>query len=47
MTPIARVYNRATYLAEMRAALTAYEKRLALLLGREWSPTDHNRARSA
>ena len=47
MTPIARVYNRATYLVEMRTALIAYEKRLALLLGRSWSPTGHVLARQA
>jgi integrase len=41
MSPIARVYNRATYLAEMRTALIAYEKKLAELLGRTWSPTGH------
>jgi integrase len=31
-TPLARVYNRATYLAEMRAALLAFEAKLASLL---------------
>jgi hypothetical protein len=28
MTPLAKIYNRAIYLAEMRAALMAYEKKL-------------------
>jgi integrase len=32
MSPLARIYNRATYLAEMRDALTAYEQRLATLI---------------
>ena len=47
MTRIARVYNRAMYLTEMRAALMAYEKRLAALLGRSWSPADYVLHRSA
>ena len=47
MTPIARVYNRATYLAEMRTALIAYEKKLAMLLGRSWSTSGHVLPRSA
>jgi integrase len=32
MSPLSRIYNRATYLAEMRQALTAYEQRLAILI---------------
>ena len=32
MSPLARLYNRATYLAEMKEALERYEKKLAQLL---------------
>jgi len=32
MTPLARIYNRATYMTEMRQALEMYEKHLATLM---------------
>jgi integrase len=39
LTPIARVYNRATYLEEMREAMMCYETRVSELLDRQSSAT--------